>query len=112
MADINVPPELLPLLSVFDSDNTTARKIITEAAGRQIPDEEFAGILGLLQQLRPQDDIQAIYAAQILLLHVRGLRLLCQDFREDRTLGTKTLKACHEAMLGLQQKKTRGMRCQ
>lgn len=112
MESINIPAELAQLLCVFDSDEETIRKIVTQAAGRKIPDEEFAGILGLLQHLRPQNDIQAIYAAQIVLCHVRGLRLLSQEFREDRALGMKTLKACHEAILGLQQTKTKGIRCQ
>jgi hypothetical protein len=100
-----------------DSD-MAAKALIQEAAksiygkgefgGCPISQAELDAITSLMKAINPQDAIETLYAAQIIVSHMLGMRKLAETYADDQRLGVKLLRFCNEAMQQLEKKRSGG----
>ena len=67
---------------------------------------ELEGALAMVKSIRPRDSLEALFAAQIIVGHLLGMRRLSTAFLEDQRLGLKLLRFSNEAMHMLIRKQT------
>ena len=126
--EIAAPRSLVLLMQAFHVDSEKEAKELLEAAayaiyGREaepehefdiykkkriISQDELEGILSLMQGISPRDTLETLYAAQIVVTHMLGMRKLSQSFREDQKLGLNLFRFSSEAMQQLQRKRGGG----
>jgi len=126
MNKIIVPRKLEPFIQAFYVKSKKAvKELILQAAKaiyesgddgnysfgdkQQITPEELEGIWSLIQSIKPQDTLEALYAAQVVVSHLLGLRKLAKGSIDDQRLGLKLLKLSNEAITNLQRKRLGGM---
>ncbi len=123
---ITAPNALSPIMEAFHVDSEeAAHSLILEASkaiygskkeeydfslskDREITDEELEGITSLMKGLAPRDSLEALYAAQIVVSHMLGMRKLSSNYSEDQRLGLRLLKFCNDAMQQLDKKRNGG----
>ena len=117
---IDAPKTLVPLMQAFHVDSEdTAKKLISEAASaiygkddfdnaRAISKSELKGISALMKGINPKDTIETLYAAQIVVCHMLGMRRLAEQYRDDHKLGLNLLRFSSEAMQMLVKKRGGG----
>lgn len=106
MKKIAIPEKLVPLVKAFSADDQSARQLIAESLRPM--NDELDGIIAIMRQLTPKNTIQLIHAAQFVICHSSGLRLLNHGFPEDQKLGLKLLRFSNQAM----SKFCGGLKCQ
>lgn len=129
MANITIPKKLDPIVKAFFADSPkTAKKLIIQAAkaiyGEEeeqdflhysmkkqhvISNEDLEDICDLMQGIKPNDMLEAIIAAQIVVTHMLGMRKLATGHLADQHLGLKMLRFSTDAMQQLQKKRSGGM---
>lgn len=122
--EITVPKALTSLMQAFHVDSEEAAHIlINEAAQaifgrdesgfdvlskRDVSKEELEGITSLMRGINPCDTIETLYAAQIIVGHMLGMRKLSASHSDDQKLGLKLLRFSNEAMQQLDKKRNGG----
>lgn len=107
---ISAPKALVPLMQAFHADTEEqARALILEASkilhGEScLSKEEIACAASLIRDMKPQDDLELLYAAQVTMCHLLGMRRLSESYKDDKKLGLKLLKFGNEAMQRLTMK--------
>ena len=129
MADITIPKKLNPIVQAFFAESPQAAKqLIIQAAKAiygseeekcpydivfttpiRITNEHLEEICAFMQGIKPNDVIEAIIAAQIVVTHMLGMRKLAKGATEDQRLGLKMLKFSGEAMGRLHKKRCGGV---
>lgn len=115
---IEAPQSLVPLMQAFhvDSDKV-ARSLISEAAraiygkgdygrDRVFSKSELDGIVSLMKCIRPRDSLETLFAAQIIVGHMLGMRKLAEGCPDDQKLGLNLLRFSNEAMQQLEKKRS------
>ncbi len=74
-----------------------------------ISNEDLEDICDLMQGIKPNDMLEAIIAAQIVVTHMLGMRKLATGHLADQHLGLKMLRFSTDAMQQLQKKRSGGM---
>lgn len=97
MEKIVIPKKLASLIQAFSADEQSARCLVSESL-EPINDIELDYIIDIIRQLSPKNTIQLIHAAQFVICHRSGLRLLNHEFVKDKKLGLKLLRFSNEAM--------------
>ena len=77
---------------------------------REITNDELETICALLQSFKPQDSFEALFAAQIVVSHMLGMRKIAKSAYEEQRIGLKLLRFSSEALCKLQQKRSGGMK--
>jgi len=120
MHEITIPKKLQPLVEAFFTDSEdVAKTLIVQAIQaiystddsafgrkRKISREELKDVCILMQNLNPQDMLEALFAAQIVVAHMLGMRKLTKDDYEENRIGLKMLRFSNEALTRLQKKRT------
>lgn len=128
MNEIIIPDRLQPFVKAFFAESEdVAKALIIQASraiynvdddedsfsysrGKQnITDDELQVVCGLMQSLKPQDMLEALYAAQIIVSHVLGMRKLAKSCYEEQRIGLNMLRFSNEALGHLQKKRSGGM---
>lgn len=128
MNEVVIPKKLESIIKAFYADSPkTAKSLIIEAAkviygiddesdqlfafrkNHEITSEELEGICALMQGIKPQDMLEALFAAQIVVSHMLGLRKLAKSHKDDQYLGMKLLKFSNEAIIQLHKKRSGGL---
>lgn len=117
---ITPPKALVPLMQAFhvDSDKL-AKSLISQAAeaiygttdcGTKVPisKDDLNSIASLMKGISPKDTVETLYAAQIVVSHILGLRKLASNFMEDQKLGLNMLRFSSESMQMLGRKRSGG----
>ncbi|OGN64047.1 MAG: hypothetical protein A3E80_03370 [Chlamydiae bacterium RIFCSPHIGHO2_12_FULL_49_9] len=128
-ASIEAPKALVPLMLAFHVDSEKEAKALLEEAAyaiygreaepesgfevfkkkRVISKDELEGILSLMKCINPRDSLETLFAAQIVVSHMLGMRRLAKGCREDQKLGLNLLRFSNEAMQQLVKKRGGGM---
>lgn len=118
--EVNAPQALVPIMQAFHAESEeVAEALVIEAAkaiaprelvmGRTEPSEaEIEMVASLMRSLSPQDSLETLYAAQIVVSHLLGMRKLGSDYDSDESIGLRMLKFSNEAMQLLTKKRGGG----
>ncbi len=118
---IKVPRTLNSLMKAFEVDSKRVIKTLideTEIAiygsdkskiSRDISKDEFDCIISLMKGINPRDDLEKLYAAQIIICHMLGMRKLTEKYKDDQKIGLDLLKLSDEAIQNLVTKRYRGI---
>lgn len=123
MNEITIPERLQPLVQAFYAESEeVAKTLILQAAktiydannelysrNHIITDDELQSVCALMQGLKPQDMLEALYAAQIIVSHMIGMHKLAKDHYEEQRIGLKMLRFSNEALGQLHKKRSGGM---
>lgn len=124
MANITIPKKLESIVAAFFAESPqVVKKLVIQAAkaiygseeekGRYdfetkyipITSKELEDICSFMQGIKPNDVLEAIIAAQIVVTHMLGMRKLSKGSIEDQRLGLKMLQFSGDAMCRLQKKR-------
>lgn len=116
---IDAPKALVPIMQAFLVDSPKlAKSMVFEAAraiygkettfGREIPisKSELDGIVSLIRSIKPRDSLESLFAAQIVVGHMIGMRKLSENCSDDQKIGLNLLRFSSEAMQMLIKKQT------
>lgn len=109
-ANLEVPTALFPIMKAFSVGSRTVVKAFvveaTQAIYQQHPldkrqpfsDQELNGAVSIIQSIQPKDALGSLYAAQIVVCHLIGLRKLSQCCSDDQRIGLKLLHWSSKSM--------------
>lgn len=118
--EITVPKALTPIIQAFHVDSEESVKtLLMEAAqaiygnessafNNRVSEFELEGVAHLMKSIKPRDSLETLYAAQIVVSHMLGMRKLAQTYLEDQKLGLNLLRFCNQAMQNLDKKRRSG----
>jgi hypothetical protein len=118
--EVNAPQALVPIMQAFHAESEeVVEALVIEASkaiaprelvmGRTEPSEaEIEMVASLMRSLNPQDSIETLCAAQIVISHLLGLRKLGSDYEADESIGLRMLRFSNEAMQLLTKKRGGG----
>ena len=128
MSNITIPKKLDPIVQAFFAESPqAAKKLVIQAAKaiygseeesdpfdnfsrhRTITNEDIEDICAFMQGIKPNDVLEAIIAAQIVVTHMLGMRKLASGFAENQRLGLKMLQFSSNSIARLQKKRSGGM---
>jgi len=129
MKDVTVPKKLDLIVKAFFAESPkAAKKLLIQAAKaiygsdededfcnfsmkqkHIITNEELEDICTLMQGIKPNDMLEALCAAQIVVSHMIGMRKLAMGHSSEQYLGLKMLRFSLDAMQQLQKKRCGGM---
>jgi hypothetical protein len=127
MNEITIPKKLQPIVNAFYAESKeVAKALILQAAkaiynldagddpfyigrDKKITDDELNGVCALMEAIKPRDMLEALFAAQIVVSHMLGMRKLAQGGTEESRIGLKMLRFSNEALSHLQKKRSGGM---
>jgi hypothetical protein len=75
---------------------------------RMISEEEINAIYSLMKSIRPRDMLETLYASQIVVSHMLGMKKLAQSHLNDQILGAKLLRLSNDAIERLERKRNGG----
>ncbi len=114
---IEAPQALVPLMQAFHvGSDKVAKSLISEAAiaiygkddfgrDRSFSKSELDGIVSLMKCIEPRDSLETLFAAQIVVGHMLGMRKLAEGCLDDQRLGLNLLRFSNEAMQQLEKKR-------
>lgn len=124
MTELKIPAKLEPIVKAFYAESEQTAKMLIEQAAKAIygnkedndliswgkkthvvTAEELEQICYLMKGINPQDPLEALLAAQIIVSHMLGLRKLSLSHSVDNQLGIKLLRFSTDAMNQLQKKR-------
>ena len=126
--EVEVPQFLTPLMQAFRvGSEKEAKALLEEAAyaiyGREaepegefdfckkkrvVSKDELERILSLMRGIIPKDTLETLYAAQIVVSYMLGIRKLSQSYQGDQKLGLNLFQFSSKAMEQLQRKRSKG----
>lgn len=118
--DLPIPKKLAPLVEAFYAESPAiAKALVKEAIGaiygvkdifnQHRPTElDVEQVCALMESIKPQDTLEAIMAAQIVVSHMLGMYRLSKNHSDDQRLGLKFLNFSMDAMARLQKKRSGG----
>ena len=118
---IKTPKVLVPLIQAFHVDSDQAIKALISEAEKviygtnnprmcqTISKDELDCIMFLMKDINPKDDLETLFAAQIIVCHMLGIRKLAERYKDDQKLGLNLLKFGNEAIQNLETKRNGGM---
>lgn len=125
MKELTIPKKLQPIVSAFYAESEeVAKTLIIQAskaiysedddpysciARRQVTNEDIETVCALLKSFKPQDMLEALFAAQTVVSHMLGMIKLSKTSHSDQELGLKLLRFSSESLCKLQKKRSGGM---
>lgn len=128
MREITIPKKLEPIVKAFYAESPAAAKaLLIQAAKaiyesdeenflinplkkqREIENKDLEEICAMMQSCKPQDMLEALFAAQIVVSHMLGMRKLAKSHIDDQRLGVKLLQLSTTALCHLQKKRSAGV---
>ena len=74
----------------------------------KISKQELNGVLSLMKGINPIDTLETLYAAQIVVSHLLGMRKLSNNYSSEQKVGLDLLRFSNEAMAALTRKRCGG----
>ncbi len=114
---IQAPKAIAPIMEAFhvESDKV-AKALIVEAAraiygrdeyGKQsFSKAELDGVVSLIRSIKPMDSLETLFASQIVIGHLLGMKKLSESCSDDQKIGLNLLRFSSEAMQMLIKKQT------
>lgn len=114
---IQAPKTIAPIMEAFhvESDKV-AKALIVEAAtaiyraqewGKQsFSKAELDGVISLIRSIKPMDSLETLFASQIVVGHLLGMKKLSESCSDDQKIGLNLLRFSSEAMQMLIKKQT------
>ena len=129
MTNITIPKKLEPIVQAFFAESHQAAKTLVIQAAKaiygsdeekdhynlltniqhRVTDEEIEAICAFMQGIKPNDVLEAIMAAQIVVANILGMRKLAQGHNDDLRIGLKMLQFSMDSIGRLQKKRSGGM---
>lgn len=127
MREITIPKKLQPIVKAFYAESPEVAKSLILQASRaiygvdskedffsygskqEITQDELEAVCELMQGLKPQDMLEALFASQIIVSHMLGMRKLAKIGPKDQHMGLKLLRFSNEALKQLLRKRSGGM---
>ncbi len=128
MKEITIPKKLEPLVKAFYADSPEmARSLVLQSANaiygirddpgddhmlemfskqKQLTPDELEEVCALMGSIRPVDMVEALFAAQIIVSHMLGMRKMAKGYNEDVCLGLRLLRFSNDALCQLQKKRS------
>lgn len=117
---VAAPVAIVPIMQAFHVESAkTAKALVLDAAkaiyGREkggsreervFSKSELDGIVTLIKSIKPRDSLETLFAAQIVVGHLLGMKKLSEHCSEDQKLGLNLLRFTSEAMQMLIKKQT------
>lgn len=114
---IQAPKAIAPIMEAFhvESDKV-AKALVVEAAkaiygqdnyGKQsFSKAELDGVVSLIRSIKPMDSLETLFASQIIVGHLLGMKKLSESCPDDQKIGLNLLRFSSEAMQMLIKKQT------
>ena len=119
--EVMAPKALIPLMQAFHVDSEkVAKDLIMEAANtlrgtdcigtkNPISKDEIEMVSSLMKGINPTDTLETLYAAQIVVSHLFGMRKLSETHDDGQRLGLNFLRFSNEAIQQLNKKRNGGL---
>lgn len=113
---IEAPKALVPIMEAFHVDSEKlAKSLVLDAAkaiygqeewgkDRSFSKSELDGIVSLIRSIKPRDSLETLFASQIVIGHLLGMRKLSDRSPDDQRLGLNLLRFSNEALQALTKK--------
>lgn len=117
-AELSIPSPLSSIMQAFraDSDTLVSQLIADSIKAIYGKDDlgmsakpskaELDGVVALMKGIDPKDTMELLFASQIVVGHLLGMRKLAEGYGDDQRLGLNMLKFSNEAMMNLQKKRS------
>ena len=114
---IQAPKAIIPIMEAFhvESDKV-AKALVIEAVtaiygkaewGKQsFSKAELDGVVSLIRSISPRDSLETLFASQIVVGHLLGMKKLSEGGSDDQKIGLNLLRFSSEAMQMLIKKQT------
>jgi hypothetical protein len=114
---IQAPKAIAPIMEAFhvESDKI-AKTLVIEAAtaiygkaewGKQsFSKADLDGVISLIRSIKPMDSLETLFASQIVVGHLLGMKKLSESCSDDQKIGLNLLRFSSEAMQMLIKKQT------
>jgi hypothetical protein len=111
---LEIPNSLAILMEVFSIESEAVAKtliakafaaIYFEKEGKDISKMEVDEVYALIQSFEPSNFTESLYAAQMILSHMVGIRKLTQPCKDDQRLGLKLLRLSNDAIQRLEKRR-------
>jgi len=114
---VEAPKALSPIMEAFhvESDKV-AKALVVEAAkaiygqddyGKQsFSKAELDGVVSLIRSIKPMDSLETLFASQIVVGHLLGMKKLSESCPDDQRIGLNLLRFSSDAMQMLIKKQT------
>lgn len=126
MNEITIPKKLQPIVAAFYSESPDVAKALILQASRavyeldnddvfclakkhEMTSDELQSICALMEGIKPRDMLEAVFASQIIVSHMLGMRKLAKGGPEESRMGLKLLRFSNDALCQLQKKRNGGM---
>ena len=116
-AAFEAPKALVPLMQAFHVGlDKIAKSLILESIGaiyskdgfgkdRAVSESALDDVISLMKCIAPRDSLETLFAAQIVIGHLLGMRKLEESCFHDQKLGLNLLRFSNEAMQQLEKKR-------
>ncbi len=109
MSDLKIFKSINIIAEAFFANPKDAKKLVIEALTSMHEDSQFGhkklvdnaivkAICTLMTSIRPRGNLEALFAAQLVISHCEGIRLVASSFKDDRRLGIRMLKHCQDVL--------------
>ena len=115
---IQAPKAIAPIMEAFHVESDKVAKALVVEAARAIYGQdnyygkhsfskaELDGVVSLIRSIKPMDSLETLFASQIVVGHLLGMKKLSDSCSEDQKIGLNLLRFSSEAMQMLIKKQT------
>jgi len=114
---IQAPQAMAPIMEAFHVESDKVAKALVIEAARAIYGQdkyskqsfsktELDGVVSLIRSIKPMDSLETLFASQIVVGHLLGMKKLSESCLEDQKIGLKLLRFSSDAMQMLIKKQT------
>jgi hypothetical protein len=115
---IDAPKAIAPIMAAFHVESDKVAKALVVDAARAIHGQdnygkqsfskaELDGVLSLIRSIKPMDSLETLFASQIVVGHLLGMKKLSESCPDDQKIGLNLLRFSSDAMQMLIKKQTR-----
>lgn len=125
MKEVVIPKKLEPLVRAFYAESPeVAKSLVLQSANaiygikdddddeydpffkkKHLTPEELEEVCALMEGIKPVDMVEALFAAQIVVSHMLGMRKMRKGYNEDVRLGLRLFQFSNSALCQLQKKR-------
>ena len=126
MKEITIPKKLEPLVKAFYAESPeTSKSLVLQSANaiysskddddgeydpfskkKYLTPDELEEVCALMEGIKPADMVEALFAAQIVVSHMLGMRKMRKGYDDDIRLGLRLFQFSNNALCQLQKKRS------
>lgn len=114
---LQTPKAIASIMEAFHVESDKVAKALVVEAARAIYGQdnygkhsfskaELDGVVSLIRSIKPMDSLEALFASQIVVGHLLGMKKLSESCSDDQKIGVNLLRFSSEAMQMLIKKQT------